>query len=84
MRATVAIDDNLLARAKQEARRRGTTLGALVEEGLRDALAASNVPVVGPSIPVSRAGGGLAPGIEPTTAGLIAALDEGLPIDKLR
>lgn len=83
MRTTVAIDDNLLERAKDEARRRGTTLGTVIEDGLRELLSTPG-PVDRPPVPVFRGGTGLAPGIEASTKGLIAALDEGLPIEKLR
>lgn len=39
MRITVEIADALLEEAQEEARRQGTTLRALVEAGLREALA---------------------------------------------
>lgn len=83
MRTTVAIDDNLLERARDEARRRGTTLGTVIEDGLRELLSSAE-PVDRLPVPVFRGGTGLAPGIEASTKGLIAALDEGLPIEKLR
>ncbi len=38
MKTTVEIDDRLLASAKDEARRRKTTLRRLIEEGLRHEL----------------------------------------------
>lgn len=44
MKTTVEISDPLLAAARQEATRRGTTLRALVEEGLATVLAASRRP----------------------------------------
>ncbi len=39
MKTTVDIDDELLARARETAKREGTTLRALVEEALRVTLA---------------------------------------------
>ena len=38
MKTTFEIDDELLARAKQHARKRGCSLGSVVEEGLRQIL----------------------------------------------
>ena len=61
------LDDVLIEQAKREAGRRGETLTALIEQGLRLVLAQS------PScthrrkrvtLPVSRAGGGVLPGID--------------------
>lgn len=41
MRTTLVLDDRLVKQAKREAARRGTTLGAIVDEALRMALAAA-------------------------------------------
>jgi Ribbon-helix-helix protein, copG family len=62
MRTTVSIDDYLLAAAKEAARRRGTTLGELVEDALRRALA-EPVASLGPAVPIFRDGKGLRPGV---------------------
>ena len=65
MRTTVRLDDGLLTKAKQEARRQGMTLTSLIERGLR--LVMSNgqqrakVPRI--ELPVSTATGGLLPGV---------------------
>lgn len=60
------LEDGLLEKAKREAVRRGTTLTALIEQGLRLALRrplpASRDTVV--TLPVSRAGGGTIPGVD--------------------
>lgn len=65
MRTTVTIDDDLLARAKQEALATGRTLSQFLEEAVRDRLASRpgdeapfrlNLPVYG--------GGGVAPGVD--------------------
>jgi hypothetical protein len=66
MRTTVRLDDGLLAQAKREAERRGMTLTALIELGLRLAL---RRPRPGPRdtrirLPVSRARGGTVPGVD--------------------
>jgi hypothetical protein len=84
MRTTISIDDELLDRAKARAHQQGVTLGALLEDALRDALATDRSAAKPVELPVSTVGGGLMPGIEPTTRGLLAALDEGQPLDRLR
>jgi hypothetical protein len=67
MRTTVRLDDALLEQAKREASRRRETLTALIEQGLRLVLAQSRSArerrrrVV---LPVSRAAGGVLPGID--------------------
>ena len=63
MRTTVRLRDELLERARREAVRRGTTLTALIEQGLRLTLrrpAATNWQRREP-LPLSRAGGGIRP-----------------------
>ena len=66
MRITVRLDDALIEQAKLEAARRGETLAALIEQGLRLVLAQSRSHkrrrrVV---LPTCSAGGGLFPGID--------------------
>ena len=55
MRTTVRLDDALLGKAKREAARRGITLSALIEKGLRLILS---------HLPVSSASGGTLPGVD--------------------
>ena len=78
MRTTVRLDDTLLTKAKQEARRRGETLTSLIERGLRLAIAGGH-RLKGPSrrpLPVSKATGGVLPGINlDNTAELLDRLD---------
>jgi hypothetical protein len=66
MRTTVRLDEGLLEQARREAARRGVTLTALIEQGLRMALrrprASSRAEPV--RLPVSRATGGVLPGID--------------------
>jgi hypothetical protein len=66
MRTTVRLDEGLLEQARREAARRGITLTALIEQGLRMALrrprGSSRLQRV--QLPVSRAVGGVLPGID--------------------
>jgi hypothetical protein len=65
MRTTVRINDELLKRAKKRAAHEGRTLTSLVEEGLAVILAeakgsrSEHVP-----LPVSKASGGVLPGVD--------------------
>jgi hypothetical protein len=63
MRTTVRLDPVLMAKAKEEAARRGETLTALIERGIRLALArpARSQHKVMIRIPVSTARGGTRP-----------------------
>ncbi len=66
MRTTVRLDEGLLEQARREAARRGVTLTALIEQGLRMALRRPrpSSPVERVRLPVSRAKGGVLPGID--------------------
>jgi hypothetical protein len=66
MRTTVRLEDALLQQAKREAARRGKTLTALIEQGLRLALAGPRSKPPGPRVelPVCRLGGGVLPGVD--------------------
>lgn len=78
MRTTVRLDDALLARAKREAARRGITLTALIEQGLRLAMRQPLKPSATErvALPECRAGGGVAPGVElDDSAGLLDRMD---------
>jgi len=78
MRTTVDLDEALLDRARQAAERRGITLPALIEQGLRLALrkplnCVRRAPVV---LPESRAGGRAAAGVDLNdTADLLDRMD---------
>jgi hypothetical protein len=79
MRTTVRLDDALLQQAKREASRRGETLTALIEKGLRLTLAQRKA---GPSrarvaLPVSHQGGGLRPGIDLNNSAALLDVMEG-------
>jgi hypothetical protein len=66
MRTTVRLDDALLDRARREAARRGTTLTALIEEGLRSVLVPPGKKPPRPRInlPICSEGGGVLPGVD--------------------
>jgi hypothetical protein len=66
MRTTVRLEEGLLRDAKAEASRRGETLTALIERGLRLLLAAGRARGrrARITLPVSRATGGIHPGVD--------------------
>ena len=66
MRTTVRLDDALLERAKREAARRGLTLTALIEHGLRLVMSrpATRARAERVALPVCRRGGGTLPGVD--------------------
>jgi hypothetical protein len=79
MRTTVAISDQLLAAAKAAARRRGYTLGRLIEEALRRELAQSTAGSP-PEVPVFRGGTGPRPGVDlRSNRALIELVDPARP-----
>jgi len=65
MRTTITIDDQLLEEAKVIAARTGRTLGAVIEDALREVIARRREPGTQAPIelPVFRGGAGLRPGI---------------------
>lgn len=63
MRTTVRLQDSLLKRAKQRAAAEGRTLTSLIEEGLERVLNAPQPRRRRVAIPVSRATGGVRPGV---------------------
>jgi hypothetical protein len=66
MRTTVRLEASLMSKARREAARRGVTLTSLIEQGLRMVLRKpSRRPDTNRvSLPVSRAKGGVLPGID--------------------
>ncbi len=79
MRTTVRLDDALLERARREAERRGETLTALIERGLRLVLAGCHSrPARRPvAIPVCRQGGGTLPGVDLDDSAALLDIVEG-------
>jgi hypothetical protein len=79
MRTTVRLEENLLQKAKREAGRRGTTLTALIEQGLRLVLArpGKSAQRCQVSLPVCDAGGGTLPGVDlNNSAALLDRMEE--------
>ncbi len=66
MRTTVRLDEGLLREAKAEASRKGETVTALIERGLRLVLAGGRARGrrARVTLPVSRAMGGTRPGVD--------------------
>lgn len=66
MRTTVRLDEGLLREAKAEASRKGETVTALIERGLRLVLARGRARGrrARITLPVSRATGGTQPGVD--------------------
>ena len=66
MRTTIRLDDNLMARVKKEAARRGETFTSMVERALRLILAQPARPILRTTVrlPVCNAGGGTLPGVD--------------------
>ena len=84
MRTTVAIDDNLLEKAKAKARGRGQTLGQYLEETIRLDLARPSPRKI-PPLPVMKGRGGMNPRIDPTSnASLLEFEEEGVALDQMR
>ncbi len=77
MRITVAIDDSLLATARERAAVQGVSLGHVIEDGLRVLLgrgAGDNRP----EIPIIDGRGGVRPGVDMTSnRALLELLDDG-------
>jgi hypothetical protein len=77
MRTTIRLDDRLLAEAKKRAAEKGTTLTALIEDSLREALARRARPVQRKRLRMITFGeGGLQPGIDlDDTSSLLDRMD---------
>jgi hypothetical protein len=87
MRTTIRLEDGLLDQARLEARRRGKTLTALIEESLRLELARTktNGTRARVVLPVGDRDGGPRPGVNlDNSAELLAILEEGVPLEKRR
>lgn len=85
MRTTISIADELLRTAKREARRRGLTLGRLVEDALRREVSRPSQVREATSVPVFRGGRGVRPGVDVTSnRAMLEVLDEGRPVERIR
>jgi len=79
MRTTIRVRDELLAEAKAYCAREGRTLTSLVEEGLREVLARRRAERAGPvRLPVSRARGGVQPGVDVTDSAHLRDIMDGV------
>jgi hypothetical protein len=78
MRTTIDLPDELLRQARQRAAQEGTTLTALLADGLRLRLGGGSAGRVRRRrLPVSRVGGGLQPWVDPSSnASLLDAADD--------
>ena len=78
MRTTLQLNDALARRAKRAAAEHGTTLTALVEDGLRQALARLTARPRRPVKLRAFRGNGARPGVDLSrTSSLLALLDSG-------
>ncbi len=76
MRTTMTIDDDLYRQTKEAAARTGRSVGSVVEEALRAALARhQDAPTVPTSLPTSP--GGLRPGIDLDDSAALLDVMEG-------
>jgi hypothetical protein len=77
-RTTVRLPKDLLARAKRKAAAEGRTLTSLIEDGLRLIVADNKKRAKGKRVmpPVSKATGGLMPGIDLTRFSALEELDD--------
>jgi Ribbon-helix-helix protein, copG family len=77
-RTTVRLPSELLKRAKRMAADEGTTLTALIEDGLRRVIAKDQPKAKRPRgpVPVSKATGGLLPGVDITKFSDIQGMDD--------
>jgi len=85
-RTTVRLPEELIRRAKRKAAAEGRTLTALIEEGLRrvvsdDRKRARRKRVV---LPVSKATGGLAPGVDITSFSALQELDDLEYVERMK
>ena len=77
-RTTVRLPPDLLSRAKRKAAAEGRTLTSLIADGLRMAIADNRKSVRAKRIlpPVSKAAGGLLPGVDVANAPAMQEIDD--------
>jgi hypothetical protein len=85
-RTTVRLPEELLRRAKRKAADEGRTLTSLIEDGLWHMLSPKkDKPKGGPSrIPVSKATGGLMPGIDVSNSAALQEMDDLEYIERMK
>jgi hypothetical protein len=86
LRSTVRLPEELLIRAKRKAAAEGRTLTSLIEEGLRRVVAEKRLARPGkPTLPpVSKARGGLMPGVDLTRFSAIQGEDDLAYVERLK
>jgi hypothetical protein len=79
MRTTVRLNEHLLRQVKRAAHERGETMTSLIEQGLRLVLAGSQPRHRRKRVklPVSREGGGVAPGVDLNNSSALLDIMEG-------
>lgn len=83
---TIALDENLVKLARIKAIQEGTSLSAKVREMLAAYVRQDvhTAPIVIPQLPVSRARGGLQPGIDPSSnQSMYDAMDADMDLKRL-
>lgn len=83
---TISLDENLVKQARIKAIQEGTSLSAKVRELLSMYVRQDmpTVPAVIPKLPISKARGGLQPGIDPSSnRSLYDAMDAGMDLKNL-
>ncbi len=83
---TISLDENLVKQARIKAIQEGTSLSAKVRELLSVYVRQDmpSAPIVIPKLPVSKARGGLQPGIDPSSnQSLYDAMDVGMDLKRL-
>ena len=83
---TIALDENLVKQARIKAIQEGTSLSAKVRELLSLYVRQDmpTAPVVIPKLPISKARGGLRPGIDPcSNRSMYDAMDAGMDMNNL-
>jgi hypothetical protein len=85
-RTTVRLPPDLLARAKRKAAAQGRTLASLIEDGLRLVLSESKKPAKKKrgSIRVSKATGGLMPGVDLTSFSALEEIDDLEYVERMK
>ena len=85
-RTTVRLPSDLIARAKRKAASEGRTLTSLIEDGLRTVVSERGKPgkrrrVV---LPVSKATGGLMPGIDISNSAALQEMDDLEYVERMK
>ena len=78
MRTTVRLSDDLLKRARKRAAEDGRTLTSLIEEGLTLVLAPKSTQREYVELPVSKATGGVLPGVDINRSSVLEEVMEDL------